>query len=257
MRFDSIKRFWGMVAAAIAASLLIASPALAAVTIVEGSGTVTGVFAGNPMGPAPVSTGTVKSGDTLNFRFVFDTAATSVLFNGGAGFQVLALPVTSASIRVGGYDFQPDFNPATPPVLLLGTGFQLFPPNFVSEPIFNQQFVFAGLPGGNPPFVVGPGGGATFSLNSLFRFDLGGRVPTAADLRDPALATFRSFSFAVNDGSGGLGSVQGNFTATITSAAVPEPATWAMLILGFGLIGGAMRAGKTRRGAMRFKSPLA
>jgi PEP-CTERM motif len=257
MRLDSVLRFWGLFLAAIAAPLSVAAPATAAVTVVEGSGTVTGVFGGNPMGPAPVATGTVQTGDTLNFRFVFDTAATNVLFNGGVGFQVLALPVTSASVRVGGYDFQPDFSSANPPVLLLGTGFQLFPPNLVSEPIFSQQFVFAGLPGGNPPFVIGPGGGATFSLSSLFRFDLGGRVPTAADLRDPALAMFRSFSIGFNDGTGGLGNVQGNFTATITSAAVPEPATWAMLILGFGVIGGAMRAGKARRGTMRFNSPLA
>jgi PEP-CTERM motif len=257
MRFDSVKKFWGMVLAAVAAPLALSAPAVAAVTIVEGSGTVTGVFAGNPMGPAPVNTRTVTSGDTLNFRFVFDSAAIPVLFDGGAGFQVLAPPITSASIRVGGYDFQPILGAVAPPVLLLGTGFQLFPPNLVSEPIFNQQFVFAGLPGGNPPFVIGPGGGATFSLGSLFRVDLGGRVPTAADLRGTASASSNFFSFGFNDGNGGLGSVQGNFTATITSAAVPEPATWAMFILGFGLIGGAMRAGSARRGRMRFKSPLA
>ncbi len=32
-----------------------------------------------------------------------------------------------------------------------------------------------------------------------------------------------------------------DFTLTYNFAAVPEPASWAMLILGFGLIGGAMR----------------
>lgn len=32
---------------------------------------------------------------------------------------------------------------------------------------------------------------------------------------------------------------------TLAIAAVPEPATWAMMILGFGLIGGAMRSRKT------------
>lgn len=37
------------------------------------------------------------------------------------------------------------------------------------------------------------------------------------------------------------------------SAAIPEPATWAMLILGFGLVGGAMRAARTQqRGAISF-----
>ena len=252
-----MRKIWRALAAAVLITVTAATPATAATTIVEGTGSVTGVFAGNPMGPAPVSTGTVKTGDTLNFRFVFDSAATTVLFNGGAGFQVLSLPVASAAIRVGNYAFQPDFSPATPPVLLMGTGFQLFPPSFASEPVLRQDFIFAGLPGGNPPFVIGPGGGATFSLNSLFRFDLAGQVPTAADLRDPALATFRTFNFAINDGAGGLGSVQGNFTATITSAAVPEPSTWAMLILGFGVIGGAMRIRQARRGTMRFISPLA
>jgi hypothetical protein len=29
------------------------------------------------------------------------------------------------------------------------------------------------------------------------------------------------------------------------TTAVPEPATWAMMILGFGLVGGAMRRPKT------------
>ena len=33
-----------------------------------------------------------------------------------------------------------------------------------------------------------------------------------------------------------------------TRSAVPEPATWAMMLLGFGLIGGAMRSAKRRQG---------
>ena len=33
--------------------------------------------------------------------------------------------------------------------------------------------------------------------------------------------------------------------ATVTSA-VPEPATWAMLLLGFGAIGGVMRVNRRR-----------
>ncbi|QGN56117.1 PEPxxWA-CTERM sorting domain-containing protein [Novosphingobium sp. Gsoil 351] len=36
--------------------------------------------------------------------------------------------------------------------------------------------------------------------------------------------------------------------AITVSAAVPEPATWAMMLIGFGFIGGAMRSrGKVRR----------
>ena len=38
---------------------------------------------------------------------------------------------------------------------------------------------------------------------------------------------------------------RGTLTVSRAVAAVPEPATWAMLILGFGLIGGAMRRRRT------------
>ena len=46
----------------------------------------------------------------------------------------------------------------------------------------------------------------------------------------------------------------GNFTGSMGSpssleggGAVPEPYTWAMLVLGFGLVGGAMRSAKRRQ----------
>lgn len=40
----------------------------------------------------------------------------------------------------------------------------------------------------------------------------------------------------------GTNTVAGNaYSGTITLAAVPEPAAWALFILGFGLVGGAMR----------------
>ena len=43
------------------------------------------------------------------------------------------------------------------------------------------------------------------------------------------------------------GSFQVNFNAPVTppTGAVPEPATWAMMILGFGVVGGALRRRKT------------
>lgn len=36
------------------------------------------------------------------------------------------------------------------------------------------------------------------------------------------------------------------------SAAIPEPGTWAMLILGFGLVGGALRAARQNRPALNY-----
>lgn len=47
--------------------------------------------------------------------------------------------------------------------------------------------------------------------------------------------------------TGGNGS---NFNGTANLTAVPEPATWAMLMLGFGALGGMLR---TRRGAARIR----
>lgn len=44
------------------------------------------------------------------------------------------------------------------------------------------------------------------------------------------------------------GDVQGTFSITSSATgAVPEPSTWAMMLLGFGLIGGGMRAAKRRQ----------
>lgn len=44
----------------------------------------------------------------------------------------------------------------------------------------------------------------------------------------------------------------GGYVDTITLAAVPEPATWAMLILGFGMTGAALRRKAARRPDLRF-----
>lgn len=44
----------------------------------------------------------------------------------------------------------------------------------------------------------------------------------------------------------------GSYTANVTFAAVPEPATWALMILGFGVVGYSMR----RRPAVRFSQAI-
>ena len=45
----------------------------------------------------------------------------------------------------------------------------------------------------------------------------------------------------------GLTGGEASFSGTLSFAAVPEPATWAMMIVGFGLIGGALRSAKGRQ----------
>jgi hypothetical protein len=66
---------------------------------------------------------------------------------------------------------------------------------------------------------------------------------------NPANASGNLFLVAAASGSGGDDSFKLN-AASITTPAVPEPATWAMMIGGFGLIGGTMR--RRAAAAVRF-----
>ncbi len=60
------------------------------------------------------------------------------------------------------------------------------------------------------------------------------------------LRTSQSFNYAGATGDGGTGDVisRFGFQAAPLADAVPEPGTWAMLVLGFGLVGGAARRRK-------------
>ncbi|GAA0486979.1 hypothetical protein GCM10009096_32270 [Parasphingorhabdus litoris] len=119
--------------------------------------------------------------------------------------------------------------------------------------------------GAGDEFLVGNGtnfigvdfGTGTLELTALRGFSLGGTVLEFTNLTNQ----FNSFSFigsSVNDfDAGDITLVNGvltlDFIDTDASAgdsvqlavgSVPEPATWAFMILGFGAIGGAMRRQK-------------
>ena len=51
--------------------------------------------------------------------------------------------------------------------------------------------------------------------------------------------SYSNATYLTNDGSLALGSI--NLRVSEVSSAVPEPVTWAMMLIGFGFIGGAMR----------------
>lgn len=76
--------------------------------------------------------------------------------------------------------------------------------------------------------------------------EAGSRVDGFIAVRPTGFSTFGSYSDFHNGGPGG----RTNFgTLTVSLAPeVPEPATWAMMLFGFGLIGGVMR----RRATVRF-----
>ena len=112
------------------------------------------------------------------------------------------------------------------------------------EPIANF-FTFSDRSGGNfvfslnsvetRSFSVSPGVSESFSLYLL---------GTTADTNLGYDATATSLTLTFNEtGTSGF-SASGTLSVPPSIGAVPEPASWAMFIGGFGLIGGAMRRRK-------------
>jgi hypothetical protein len=99
--------------------------------------------------------------------------------------------------------------------------------------------------GGYQPFSINVAfswvlaNGTLGSENRSFSTD-GIYVPTTFTFNNGAL---KSFSFTP------VGAVQFDNIVVNAAAAVPEPATWAMMIAGFGLVGGAMRRSSKSRPA--------
>jgi hypothetical protein len=58
-------------------------------------------------------------------------------------------------------------------------------------------------------------------------------------LANPVSLSASQYTLTINGNNSGAGSLGGSIT--IRPAAVPEPATWAMLLVGFGAVGFAMR----------------
>ncbi len=78
--------------------------------------------------------------------------------------------------------------------------------------------------------------GGGFSINSAFILTLGEQLYTGTE----NTPTFKTGTFALTELGG-----PGRYSLTIT--AVPEPATWAMMICGFGLVGGTIRQRRSRQ----------
>ena len=69
-----------------------------------------------------------------------------------------------------------------------------------------------------------------------------GSVSQAISLSDPLIAAInlnKGIAFSVNPAAGGFDGISGRLSFNV--AVVPEPATWAMMIAGFSLIGAAVR----------------
>lgn len=225
-----------LIAAALSAASL-AVPAHAS-TIVVGTGTGNNAF--------PFSQGATAPAPTQQYQQVYNAASfagpvniLSVSFQRAVGGTTLAggvytLSASTTSAGVNGLNL-------TNLAANIGSNNQsvfsgTLQPNFVGNIL---RFVFAA------PYRYNPAQG-----NLLLNFAVTGhtaaptRVGFLADNGTAGTVYSRAQTFGVQSEQANNG--YGLVTSFDTSAigAVPEPATWAMMILGFGLVGGAMRSAR-------------
>lgn len=215
-------------------------PAHAAVLEFSGSGTIDSVAGRLP------TTGVAPVGGSTTIRFNLDTAA-STLYESGVDYAVYDLSVTGVAATIGGYTFTPNSDPLFTPALTIDKGFSFFG-GISSEASYAVGFYLSDVPrsaGGENPFDVATGSRGTLSIQALFKADeIGDWDLSLGRLPDLSRAASQSFAYVNRDAATGRsGQLRGPFSGNFSSnvAAVPEPSTWCLLVLGFGLVGAVIR----------------
>lgn len=119
--------------------------------------------------------------------------------------------------------------------------------NFFTRFIFGP--VSQSFSGGAGTGVLSSLGGSGFLAGtSTFNRNIASNMPFGTSSFSFVAGNSGSIRLAFGSSSrDNVGPLLDNVSLDITSGAVPEPATWAMMILGFGLIGAAMRRRQTVR----------
>lgn len=118
-------------------------------------------------------------------------------------------------------------------------------PDFFSVGAFGNQISFNNVSG----IFGGAAGNAAigFGTNIFAQLNIGGTALGFTQYGGPDLFTIVNDKPVFNFGTFNLSSItSGPAQITIAAGAVPEPTTWGMMILGFGMIGGAVRSRKVR-----------
>lgn len=155
------------------------------------------------------------SADKFNASFVLDTTrapstvlSTSIRYNGVP--ITYTLPNSTTPITENGMFTGPTFQ-------TLGNQGGFFFGRLNQATNFNNRIQIFG-----PQLFTGPTSAPIFSTGVFDLSDISRQRTT-----DPLIVNYR-------------------LTISEVTAAVPEPATWAMMIMGFGLIGGAMRSRQSK-----------
>lgn len=159
-------------------------------------------------------TGTSNAGLTYNFTY-------NVMNNSSA-------PITASRVSLFGFDTNPNISGAAASGTFNFVGNGNVPNVGILEVCFKTQNNGNCAGGGGGGVTIGNSGSGTLALTF-------GSVQNSIALSNFAVR-YQSIS--------GAGQVTSAVGRPITPGAVPEPETWAMMILGMGLVGGAMRRRK-------------
>ena len=209
------------------------SPALAAITIdTTQSGVTLDFGAGNLSnhvtddGQPNGTTLSLPTGDGFRVNF---TAPTVLEHSGNGGFASMDGPGNGkseagfASIVIDPQAPKDGFSAINFGLKALGTGNNTYYGDFILKQLSGlPDITFANV-------AIGTGGVTHFGISSLDN-----RIFSSLEIS--GLRTLENGGTAMNFESLRQVSIQ-----LATAPAVPEPATWALMILGFGLVGGAMR----------------
>lgn len=207
---------------AAASIIAIAAPASAA-TFVNVGDSVSINFGGTDPGTSASLIFTMLSENSSNNEFTFSYALTNT--------SNTTINPTGRLRSFGFDDINADTNVAsTTATNAYGFNNTAYNANF-PDGLGNREFCFSTNPGGCNGGAIGIASGQTGTGTIFLNYNGSGMTQLTLD------------NFAVRYQSLGLNS-DGSGTGTPITTAVPEPATWAMMILGFSLVGGAMRQRK-------------
>lgn len=243
----------GIIFAAVSAATFMASAANATVYNLNASGIVSSTTLAVNGVYTPAPSGQFKVGDAFNVTMRFDTskAVLGDLYNADPTINIYDLPDLITTITAGSYSSTFSSRYASDGSLRLWNNYiSVGATDMQTLSGFNYDFK------GPTPFNLG--GGLSSELVTLNAFDFSG-LARSSDLISELVGSSRAFGSNVlsysysasqtpdlNVGRQAVLVDVGNVSWTLTpfTAAVPEPATWAMMIMGFGLIGAGMRRRK-------------